>query len=160
PIHAQPFGNPQGRLIVVNWNVHVGHGDVTGLIKEISATEAANGFGKPEFVFLLEETFRQSVDIPASFGIKVPSRIAPPDPDIDIEALARKLDWWLYYAPSMRNGDDAGAHAQDRGNAILSSLPLESVTAVELPFAVQRRVALIATVTDVLRQPKLRVAVT
>jgi len=160
PPHARPLAHPEGRLIVVNWNVHVGHGDVEGLIKRVSAAEAADGFGKPEFVLLLEETFRRSVDIPAASGTKVPSRIAPPNPDFDIEDLAHKLEWWLYYVPSMRNGNGLGEHAEDRGNAILSSLPLESVTAVELPFEVQRRVALVATVTDVLKAPKLRVAVT
>jgi endonuclease/exonuclease/phosphatase family metal-dependent hydrolase len=60
----------------------------------------------------------------------------------------------------MRNGNHIGEHAEDRGNAILSSLPLEDVQAVELPFVVQRRVALIATVTDATKQPLLRVAVT
>src|SRR6185503_2814273 len=72
----------------------------------------------------------------------------------------RKLGWWLYYAPSMRNGDGIGEHAEDRGNAILSSLPLQGAEAVELPFAAQRRVALVATVTDAQKQPRLRVAVT
>jgi endonuclease/exonuclease/phosphatase family metal-dependent hydrolase len=65
-----------------------------------------------------------------------------------IEDVARKLGWWMYYAPSMRNGLRDGHHAEDRGNAILSSLPLTDLHAVELPFGVQRRVALMATVTD------------
>jgi endonuclease/exonuclease/phosphatase family metal-dependent hydrolase len=151
---------PKGRLIVVNWNVHVGHGDVAGLLEKISSLERANGFGKPEFVLLLEESFRHGTDIPASAGIEVPSRIAPPDPNLDIQDVARKLGWWLYYAPSMRNGGGVGLHAEDRGNAILSSLPLGGLETVELPFAVQRRVALIATIIDAQKQPRLRVAVT
>jgi len=153
-------GGPKGRLIIVNWNVHVGHGDVAGLVDKIFSAEKASGFGKPEFVLLLEESFRQGENIPAPIGIKVPSRIAPPDPKLDIQDVARKLGWWLYYAPSMRNGDGVGVHAEDRGNAILSSLPLGGVEAVELPFAVQRRVALIATISDAQKQPRLRVAVT
>jgi endonuclease/exonuclease/phosphatase family metal-dependent hydrolase len=155
--------DPKSRLIVVNWNVHVGHGDVIGLIDKLSSSEKANGFGNPEFVLLLEESFRQAgqdKDIPDSTGVEVPGRIAPPDPSKDIAYVARKMGWWLYYAPSMRNGDGTGEHAEDRGNAILSSLPLEHTEAVELPFAVQRRVALIATVSDGRNQPKLRVAVT
>jgi len=163
PPEADPSWDPKGRLIVVNWNVHVGHGDVAGLVDKISSAEKANGFGKPEFVLLLEESFRQGGQakaIPDSAGVQVPQRIAPPDPKMDIEHIARKLGWWLYYAPSMRNGDGVGEHAEDRGNAILSSLPLQAAEAVELPFAVQRRVALIATVTDARKQPKLRVAVT
>ena len=160
PVQAGPSASPNGRLIVVNWNVHVGHGDVVGLVDQISNGEKASGLGKPEFILLLEETFRQSEDIPASTGIKVPRRIAPPEPKLDIEDVARNLGWWLYYAPSMRNGDGLGARSEDRGNAILSSLPLGSVEAVELPFAVQRRVALVATVSDAQKRPRLRVAVT
>jgi endonuclease/exonuclease/phosphatase family metal-dependent hydrolase len=160
PPNAQDSALAKGRLIVVNWNIHVGNGDVTGLVDNISSLEAASGFGKPEFVLLLEETFRQGEDIPSATGIKVPSRIAPSDPKLDIEDVARKLGWWLYYAPSMRNGNGLGANSEDRGNAILSSLPIEAVEAVELPFAVQRRVALIATIADAQKQPRLRVAVT
>lgn len=153
-------GDKTGRLIVVNWNVHVGHGDIQGLIDKISRTERSNGFGKPEFILLLQESFRHSADIPDSTGFKVPRRIAPPDAALDIQDVASKLGWWMYYAPSMRNGNGFGERAEDRGNAILSSLPLEDVTAVELPFVVQRRVALIATVTDMQKQARLRVAVT
>jgi endonuclease/exonuclease/phosphatase family metal-dependent hydrolase len=160
PVQAPQSTVPNGRLVVVNWNVHVGHGDVTGLIDQISTVEQANGFGKPEFVLLLEESFRQGEDIPASTGIKVPRRIAPPNPKLDIEDVAHSLGWWLYYAPSMRNGDGLGQQAEDRGNAILSSLPLGDVEALELPFAVQRRVALAATVSDSQKRPRLRVAVT
>ncbi len=150
----------KGRLIVVNWNVHVGHGDIKALLKTISDAENAKGLGKPEFVLLLEESFRQGAEIPASTGVKAPRRIAPPDSAMDIEDLARSFGWWLYYAPSMRNGDLVGADAEDRGNAILSSLPLRDVKAFELPFGVQRRVALTAAITDVQGQPRLRVAVT
>jgi endonuclease/exonuclease/phosphatase family metal-dependent hydrolase len=78
---------------------------------------------------------------------------------MEIEEVAHELGWWMYYAPSMRNGKEVGQEAEDRGNAILSSLPLEGLEAVELPFVVQRRVALIATVTDAQKKPKVRVAV-
>lgn len=45
----------------------------------------------------------------------------------------------------MRNGAGAPG-ADDRGNAILSTLPLSDLEAVELPLERQRRVALLATV--------------
>ena len=48
------------------------------------------------------------------------------------------------YVPSMRNGGLTSK--QDRGNAILSSLPLDELSAIELPFERQRRVAIAATV--------------
>jgi endonuclease/exonuclease/phosphatase family metal-dependent hydrolase len=140
---------------VVNWNVHVGNGDVLGLIEEIS-----RGRERPEFVFLIEEAVRQDENIPAAGEWGVPGRIARSPDGMDIAAVARQLGWWMYYAPSMRNGDGLGMSAEDRGNAILSSLPLESVESVELPFVTQRRVALMATVTDLHRRPQLRVAVT
>src|SRR5262245_34026906 len=157
PAEPRPFADQKGRLIVVNWNVHAGHGDIEELIDKISGAEQANGFGKPEFVLLLQESFRQGNDIPVSTGIKVPRRIAPPDPNVDIEDIAGKLGWWMLYAPSMRNGNSDGEKAEDRGNAVLSSLPLGGVEAVELPFGVQRRVALIATISDHHKQPRLRV---
>jgi endonuclease/exonuclease/phosphatase family metal-dependent hydrolase len=53
----------------------------------------------------------------------------------------------LYYVPSMRNG--RGAPYEDRGNAILSTLPLSDLTAIELPIDRQRRVAISATVQGV-----------
>ena len=44
----------------------------------------------------------------------------------------------------MRNGTTAVA--EDRGTAILSTMPLADLQAIELPFERQRRVALAATV--------------
>ena len=145
--------------MVVNWNVHVGHGNVADLIEAVTRRERASGFGPPEFVFLLQESFRRGSEVPTSTRPGVPRRIAPPSFAIDIEDIARDFGWWMYYVPSMRNGDRAGEEAEDRGNAILSSLPLEKLHAVELPFVVQRRVALMATVTDARRKPMLRVGV-
>jgi endonuclease/exonuclease/phosphatase family metal-dependent hydrolase len=55
---------------------------------------------------------------------------------------ARGLGLSLRYAPSMRNS----VSRSDRGNAILSSLPLEEAHAFELPLVLQRRVAVTATV--------------
>jgi endonuclease/exonuclease/phosphatase family metal-dependent hydrolase len=46
----------------------------------------------------------------------------------------------------MRNGIPA-LSSEDRGNAILSTLPLEDLSAIELPFERQRRVAVAATVS-------------
>jgi endonuclease/exonuclease/phosphatase family metal-dependent hydrolase len=46
----------------------------------------------------------------------------------------------------MRNGRP-GTTSEDRGNAILSSVRLSDVTAIELPLERQRRVAIAATVT-------------
>jgi endonuclease/exonuclease/phosphatase family metal-dependent hydrolase len=48
----------------------------------------------------------------------------------------------LLYVPSMRNG----AAAEDRGNAILSSIALGNPEAIELPLERQRRVAVAADI--------------
>jgi endonuclease/exonuclease/phosphatase family metal-dependent hydrolase len=60
----------------------------------------------------------------------------------DVVDTARELGMNLRYAPSMRNG----ALQSDRGNAILSTLPLEDVEAIELPLVLQRRVAVSAKI--------------
>jgi endonuclease/exonuclease/phosphatase family metal-dependent hydrolase len=150
-----------GRILVVNWNMHVGHGDIGQLIEDLSAAERENGRGNPDFVFLIEEAFRRGTEIPSRYasGAAVPSRISPPAAAVDIEDIAARLGWSLYYAPSMRNGKQAGEGAEDRGNAILSSLPLSEGQAIELPFVVQRRVALTALVDDARRNRSFRVVV-
>jgi endonuclease/exonuclease/phosphatase family metal-dependent hydrolase len=60
----------------------------------------------------------------------------------DIVDTARELGMNLRYAPSMRNG----AWPSDRGNAILSTLPLEDAQAIELPLVLQRRVAVTSAI--------------
>ena len=50
----------------------------------------------------------------------------------------------LIYVPSMRNGNSASEPAEDRGNAIVSSVSLSAPVAVELPGERQRRVAIVA----------------
>lgn len=59
------------------------------------------------------------------------------------------LGLFAAYAPSMPNGrrDDG----DDRGCAILSSLPIDAIDSVELPWVYQRRVALAGTITARLR---------
>ncbi|MCP4395967.1 MAG: hypothetical protein GY801_01470 [bacterium] len=67
---------------------------------------------------------------------------------LDILEIARRHELNLYYVPSMRNDDARGEQpAEDRGNAILSNLPLHSFHALELPFERQRRVVIGASVS-------------
>ena len=66
----------------------------------------------------------------------------------DIVEVARTLGMSLVYVPSMRNGAATSRYErEDCGNAILSTEPVTNITAFELPFAKQRRVAVAATVT-------------
>jgi endonuclease/exonuclease/phosphatase family metal-dependent hydrolase len=149
--------NGDGSILVVDWNINVGNGDIPALIAQLTEAELAAGRGKPDFVFLLQEVFRRGPDLPpVASGASIPGRISSPADDI--QSLAAKLNWWMFYVPSMRNGDQTGPLAEDRGNAILSSLPLEAMEAIELPFSVQRRVAITATVRDARQDLRFKVA--
>jgi endonuclease/exonuclease/phosphatase family metal-dependent hydrolase len=83
-------------------------------------------------------------------GSPVPRAIIerPPGGDRrDIRSIAARTGLHLFYAPAMRNGAGRTAPAEDRGMAILSTLPLDDLHVIELPFERQRRVAVAATVT-------------
>jgi hypothetical protein len=67
---------------------------------------------------------------------------------IDIAQIGRELGLSLIYVPSMRNGD-ADDPPEDRGSAILSTLPLSQPIAVELPGERQRRVIIMAKASSV-----------
>ncbi len=131
-------------LTIVNWNVHVGGGDIFELVNRLESG-ALTGMPVQHYVLLLQEAYRAEGGIPAIVepGIGVPDRIAPTTKGRarqDIVSVARQLKLALYYVPSMRNG--MGPPWEDRGNAIVSSLPLEEMTAIELPYTRQRRVAI------------------
>ena len=144
---AQPTV-PSDRLVVVNWNMHVGGGDIAGLLAEVRRRHE----GAP-VVFLLQEAYREGPEVPvrldaeAGFASMIRS-LRPDGSREEIQSVARRLGLHAYYVPSMRNGAPT-ASAEDRGNAILSTLPLTDLTAIELPFERQRRVAVAAAVTGV-----------
>lgn len=143
---------PITRLTIVSWNVHVGGGRVLDFVESLrrdEGTSAASGL-----VLLLQETYRQGNDLaPPLPGGGIPNAIRPAKRELDIEALARRLQMSVAYVPSMRNGHSPGIAAEDRGNAVLSTEPLSDVVAIELPYARQRRVAVQATVTPRGAQP-------
>jgi endonuclease/exonuclease/phosphatase family metal-dependent hydrolase len=136
------------RLVVVNWNMHVGGGDITGLLDDVRRRS-----GGAPIVFLLQEAYREGPEVPVRVDGRFASMIRSLRPDgsrEEIESAALRLGLHAYYVPSMRNGAPASS-AEDRGNAILSTLPLSDLTAIELPFERQRRVAVAATVNGVTR---------
>jgi endonuclease/exonuclease/phosphatase family metal-dependent hydrolase len=144
---------PEG-LTIISWNTALGAGDVSRLVGEIRRQQPRHAI-----VLLLQEAFRADVSLPADRHAAFASRIACGSVDRGIDILARALDMSLYYVPSMRNGTPSETH-EDRGNAILSSLPLSGLTAIELPFERQRRVAVAATIGGITndgREWKLRV---
>jgi len=128
----------------VTWNLRVGAGDLGAFVTSLQRE------GEP-FVLLLQEAVRVGNTVPSSPppGSRWAGRIADPLPPgrtrEDIAQLARNRGLSLLYAPSMRSGGP-GDPPEDRGNAILSSLPLEAPRVMELPVERQRRVGVAATI--------------
>ena len=138
-------------IALISWNTHVGGADIERFVRDLRSGRFTDGRPVPHFVLLLQEVFRAGAELPERTRISVPGRIAedPPGPGTrrDIVRTAAALGLSLLYVPSMRNGPpQSGVVHEDRGNAILSSVDLEDVRALELPFEVQRRVAAIAEI--------------
>jgi endonuclease/exonuclease/phosphatase family metal-dependent hydrolase len=131
------------RVIVLSWNVWIGRGRLRELVSRIRNGDFAAQGADPDapLVVLAQEVYRSDSSIPPE-----PTRhvgrmlVAQLGDQEDIVETAQALGLNLRYAPSMRNG----SLPSDRGNAILSTLPLEQAEAFELPFVLQRRVAVSA----------------
>jgi len=162
-VSAPPAGSI---LTTVTWNMHVGGGDLVSFLRSevgYDCDAAAAQRAQPHFVLLVQEAFRASDEIPdAPEDAPVPNRIAehPPNgPRLDIVEVAGRCGLALFYAPSMSNGQADEDHArEDRGSAILSTLPLTKPVAIEVPLEAQRRVAVVATIETPSGSPGLRVA--
>ena len=132
-------------LLVVSWNEHIGHGDIRRFVSDLRAGRVLPGLHVQHFVILMQEVFREGDAVPAHAPARIcPKRVGGVGPDI--EDISDSLGLALYYVPSMRNGCEATGRREDRGNAILSTLPLTNLRAVELPLVRQRRVAVMADV--------------
>jgi endonuclease/exonuclease/phosphatase family metal-dependent hydrolase len=134
-------------LTVINWNTALGGGDVTRLVESVRRRIGREA----PLVLLLQEVYRRGEDVPAKLGpdAEVAGRLGTTAPNgrrDDVAALATALELGAWYVPSMRNGAPSESD-EDRGNAILSNLPLAELAAIELPFERQRRVAVAATVS-------------
>lgn len=127
-------------LTIVSWNVALGAGDVGDLFTRVQRDRPTHAI-----VLLVQEAYRGGLEVPlnplnAAFAARIRGAEGR-----EIGDVANALNLWAYYVPSMRNGPP-GISDQDRGNAILSTMPLADLTAIELPFERQRRVAVSATV--------------
>jgi endonuclease/exonuclease/phosphatase family metal-dependent hydrolase len=127
--------------------MHVGGGDLPALLETLGV-QVGSADEQPAFVVLLQEAYREGAAVPLfTPAARSASHIMerPPNGDRrDIVEQARELGLWAAYVPSMRNGAEV---REDRGNAILSNLPLSDVEAIELPEGRQRRVAVAAVLT-------------
>jgi len=157
PILIQPLAvkaaAPIDRLAVVTWNVHVGGGDIADFVARLRRGEFTGGTAIEHFVLLLQEAYRRDPTVPARIprGFPAPGRIAAAMGRApDIGNVAKALGVSVFYVPAMRNGI-ASVDAEDRGNAILSTLDLHDLVVVELPMERQRRTAAVAVVRAITR---------
>jgi endonuclease/exonuclease/phosphatase family metal-dependent hydrolase len=138
----------QDSLVIVSWNTHVGGADLNAFIQELRSGKPTSGEPIHDFVLLLQEVFRAGPAVPVSILPNVPTgsylRFTPPSGErVDIVKTARQHGLSLFYVPFMRNGrPEESDIPEDRGSAILSTIPLSSFTVVELPHIRQRRLAI------------------
>src|SRR5688572_16545265 len=142
--HRASQVQPVDTLTLVSWNTALGAGDVERLVADLR-----RGAPRGPIVLLLQEVYRAGDEVPVLLrsGAAVASRLRGLRADgrrDEIEVTAAALGMSAYYVPSMRNGSPVMSD-EDRGNAILSTLPLTDLAALELPFERQRRVAVGAT---------------
>lgn len=130
------------RVTVISWNTAVGDADIVKFVRsEVDMRQPV--------VMLLQEVYRAGPGVPAqldrdcAFAGHLGTATEGRD-QREIEEVGRLLNLGVYYVPSMRNGGPDSD--EDRGNAILSNLPLSELQAIELPFERQRRVAIAATI--------------
>ena len=143
-------------VAIVTWNINVGGGDVVAFLAEelnvtCDGTQPSDLRPPFHFVMLLQEVYRSSSRLPeARSGPNIPLRIEPNPPPggrLEILEVAERCGLALFYVPSARNGpDEPGRLPEDKGNAILSTLPLADLAAIELPFEAGRKVAVVATI--------------
>jgi endonuclease/exonuclease/phosphatase family metal-dependent hydrolase len=135
---------PLDSILVISWNTHLGHADLRAFVADLRAGRIVRGQRIKHFVMLIQEAYREGEEVPATVSGKGCTRrmggVGP-----DIADIADSLGLALFYVPSMRNGCGSSPR-QDRGNAILATLPLSNLRAIELPLLRQRRVAAMAEI--------------
>jgi endonuclease/exonuclease/phosphatase family metal-dependent hydrolase len=132
-------------LAILSWNVWIGRGRLGELITKVRDGAFASLEIEPDLplVVLVQEALRSDESVPTrSNGLAAREALSVASAREDIVEVARRFGLHLRYVPSMRN---AGGRS-DRGNAILSTLPLSDARGIELPLILQRRVALTASV--------------
>ncbi len=149
-------GAQAATVSIVAWNTWLGGADLKAFLAEEllvkcepDGPRAFPGF--THFVLLLQEVHRRSTLVPQVHpNAPVPWYSRPsarPEGEPDITDIARACGLSLAYVPSARNGwESEDGIGEDKGNAIVSSLPLLRVAAIELPFEAGRKVAVSATV--------------
>ena len=150
---AVPSATPAlDQLTFAVWNTNVGSADVAAFLGDLSRGRLTDGRSVEHFVLLLQEVYRSGPAVPdrppqSGIGSTRIEKLPRCRSRIGIDALAESTGLALYYVPSMRNGSPGDdERPEDRGNAILSTLPLSRLRAFELPLERERRVAVAARV--------------
>ena len=145
PVAPTSIPPPLEEVVVLTWNAHLAEGRLAELVGALRTGSLTSGVPVRHFVLLVQELFRRGREVPmfsngmrSAHAIRARQQAAP-----DVNDYAATLGLSLLYVPSMRNGSDLD---EDRGNAILSTEPLSSAVAFELPFERQRRVAVGAAI--------------
>jgi endonuclease/exonuclease/phosphatase family metal-dependent hydrolase len=125
---------------LISWNCWIGRGRIGEVVQRVRATTDS------PLVICLQEAYRADASVPERRGGRAARRAAGGFSPLareraDIVETAAALGLNLRYVPSMRNGSEP----TDRGNAILSDLPLGDALAFELPMVLQRRVPVVVT---------------
>lgn len=134
-------------ITFVSWNVHVGSGDIRAFVNDLRKGVHTDGRAVRHFVLMLQEAVRTQGVPPLRAGARGASRITAHTPiaPIDIVSVSSEIGPLSFiYVPSMRNGSSENAPNEDRGSAILSTVPLSAPVAIELPGERQRRVVILA----------------
>ena len=156
PAPGLPAWEQDNGLDVVTWNMEAGGGDLLAFLDAELGLECSSGrprmrSGANPFVLLLQEAWRRDPTLPpVTGGSNVPWTIDPergPGGDVDIVEAATACGLALVYVPSARNGTDNGSRPrEDMGVAVLSSLPLSTPIAMDLPHEAGRKVGVAASV--------------
>jgi endonuclease/exonuclease/phosphatase family metal-dependent hydrolase len=150
PVHSRPVDS----LAIVSFNMNLGAASAIELVDSLKAGAFTAGVPVTDFVLLLQETIREGKDVPDRVpeGSGTGRGVYPAPrkgPRLDVVRIADSLRLHLFYGPAMRSGKgrNPSGLAEDRGNAMLSTLRLSRLTMVELPFGGARRIAQLASVS-------------
>lgn len=151
---SDKFERPVDSLAIVSFNVNLGAASAIELVDSLRAGAFTRGVPVTDFVLLLQEAVREGAGVPervpkGSGTSRAVFPFARSGPRLDVVHIEDSLRLHLFYGPAMRSGKGRNPNglAEDRGNATLSTLPLDRLTMVELPFGGARRIAQLAQVS-------------
>jgi len=133
-------------VLIVAWNNHVGGGALERFVDDLRAGRLTGGDSVHHFVLLLQEVYRSGPEVPALgtdmlYAGEIDAASVSGNRTDIADWAASHPELAVFYAPSMRNGAQSGVDApEDRGSAIVTSLPFAEPVAYELPVVRQRRV--------------------